>query len=634
MILLPIVNIGLVLFVSLACIGLGSIFVTILTQKPVFSTKNISFSFLLGMLITSTLLFTGAAMKTLTPFFFCLLSGFLLFGVVLFFIKLTQALSAKKRNDPRNAPSKKKTSFVTLVALIVLATIFLSALAMALVPPHYKDELVYHLEVPKQILRNHGFVRFDDNLFAYFPMFVEMIYMYFLFLKAPIAAKVMHLVFALLTILGIVALIRKYTSALNALLIAALFASIPTFFQTAGYAYVDIAYLFFLLCAVWAFVDWLEDGNDNVLVMCGLAIAALVGTKYLGLQCLIFFNLALIMTERKSKFALFFRKWVLMNAPVVIFGSLWYVKNMYFTGNPFFPFFYGLFHSDPALHWDDVRAQNFMRMFALYGFDPVRFCTKGATLWDQIVTPFRLSFKARFEDTALYDGMIGPAWILLALTIPFWNARGRAQRFFKYGALFFFIFWMTGSRQVRFFLPCLLLLALAIASAIDRVPWIARKAGIAVMACGIIFNTWIDHGLFKQSTCMDFLSGRTTADDFLLYHVKPFSIFTILNNLPKDETRVFLAGTDNLNFYLEQPYTADYVFASERLRALLEKDALADYIAEEHITHLLVRSKFIWDIDIGLPEAEQLRLKNYLHDHARHLATENGYTLYEIKGTP
>jgi hypothetical protein len=572
----------------------------------------------------------GAALQTLTPFFFYLVSGFLLFGVVIFFIKLLQALSAIKRDNVRNAPPKGKKSFMTLGAVIVLATIFVSALAMALVPPYYKDELVYHLEVPKQILANHGFMRFDDNIFAYFPMFVEMIYMYFLLLKAPIAAKVMHLVFALFTILGIVALIRKYTSTLNALLIAALFASIPTFFQTAGYAYVDIAYLFFLLCAVWAFVDWLDNGNDNVLIICGLATAALVGTKYLGLQCLIFFNLALIMTERKAKFAPFFRKWVMLNTPVVIFGSVWYVKNMYFAGNPFFPFFYGLFHGDPAIHWDAERAHNYMQICALYGFDPESFIMKGATLWDHIMTPLRLSFKARFEDVTSYDGMIGPAWILLALTVPFWKARGRAQTFFKYGALFFFVFWMTGSRQVRFFLPCLLLLALAIAAALERTPWLARKAGIVVITCGIIVNTWTCHGLFKQSACIDFLSGRTTADDFLLYHVKPFSIFTVLNSLPKDTTRVFLAGTDNLNFYLEQPYTADYVFASERLRALLEKDGLADYIADERITHLLVRSKFIWDKDVGLPEAEQAALKQYLNAHARHLATENGYSLYAL----
>ncbi|MFC1808498.1 ArnT family glycosyltransferase [Candidatus Omnitrophota bacterium] len=626
MVSLPITNIGLVIFIALACAGLGRPLVMILTKGEKASFGIWSYSFTVGLLFVSTFLFFGALFKVLYPSFFIIATGFFALSALGEIIYLIKVYSKK---FPNLSYLAKNTSLPSKLIIALLLALFIGSLFIALTPPHYKDELVYHLETPKNILESHGFTQEKNNIFSYFPMLIEMVYMYFIMLKAPIAAKVFHWLFGILLTLNLIGFSKRHCSLPWALLIGTLFFSVPSFFQTTTLAYVDIAYVFIFLLALQSFTKWTEQEKISLLVLSGLCLSALLGTKYLGLQAFIFLNLALFFTYRKQTMKLLFSRLVILNTPVILFSSYWYLKNYFFTGNPLFPFFYSFFSTNPALNWDAQRAQNYMSIISLYGFSPMAFLAHNITLADYLTVPFRLSFKARFEDHSLFDGIIGPAWIILAGITPFIRRSNRYFKFFSIAFMCFFTFWFFGSKQIRFLFPSLLCLSLAVSVSIQNSNKIIKSLIATVAIIGILFNITIDYKLFKRSNCLSFIQGIISADTYLSRNFRPYPIFKTINSSTDKNSVIFITGTDNLNFYLERNYLADYVFTTERLQSLLKEDELQYYLNKHGITHIFLKNKFIWGDNFGIEQSLQNAFTAFTKKHTRHITTENGYSLYE-----
>jgi len=94
----------------------------------------------------------------------------------------------------------------------------------------------------------------------------------------------------------------------------------------------DIWQIIFFL---WSFYLIKNPKNKNSYYLSlGTALGLLIGVKYSG----ILFALFLTLIFYQQIINIFnFKKFILLIIPILLFGGIWYIRNYYLTGNPFYP---------------------------------------------------------------------------------------------------------------------------------------------------------------------------------------------------------------------------------------------------------------------------------------------------------
>jgi len=110
---------------------------------------------------------------------------------------------------------------------ILLSALILSIILLSSVPPVSRDALTHHLAIPKLYLENGGIYKIPTNMFSFYPMNLDLLYMVPLYFGNDIVPKFIHFAFALMTAGLIFAYLRKRINTLYALLGVLLFLSTP-----------------------------------------------------------------------------------------------------------------------------------------------------------------------------------------------------------------------------------------------------------------------------------------------------------------------------------------------------------------------------------------------------------------------
>ena len=124
-----------------------------------------------------------------------------------------------------------------------------------------------------------------------------------------------------------------------------IFLSIPSVFAVSHVAYNDLFVTFFTLAAIYSFFRWSEQRLTAWLILCGIFSGSAAACKYTALLltplgCL---GILWFASRRKTETRQALRLLALYVAAAFIAGSPFYLKNWIVTGNPFYPFFYGIF---------------------------------------------------------------------------------------------------------------------------------------------------------------------------------------------------------------------------------------------------------------------------------------------------
>jgi len=152
---------------------------------------------------------------------------------------------------------RRHTPFEWMVLLVLLVLVIL-AVTLAWAPPVRTDALVYHLAVPKAYLEHHGVVNLPDNMYSFFPLLFEMVYLFGLTFGIEGLPALLGVGQAAALGMGLVAYYRRYLGSAYAWLVPAVFFSVPTFWEVAASAYVDIALAGFVFFAFYAWDRWRE----------------------------------------------------------------------------------------------------------------------------------------------------------------------------------------------------------------------------------------------------------------------------------------------------------------------------------------------------------------------------------------
>jgi hypothetical protein len=489
---------------------------------------------------------------------------------------------------------------VSRTSAALLGMVLLLGLLAALAPPTAKDTLLYHFALPKEFIATGGHTVAPGNLASYLPLGVEMHGLWAMLLggrAAEAAAGAVTFAFAPLLALALYGWAREMgLDAAWPLIAALLVASVPTAYYVTAHAYVDVALALYFALATHALARWWATLSSRHLWHAGLALGGALAIKLTAIYLALPMALVALWRARQSQQEGGQANRLLLTgaAALVLAGALaspWYVKTWTRTGSPFFPFYLNLWPGQ-AEGWDKGRSELFQMLNASYGGED-----KGAL--DYLATPVKLSVFAEFDQPARYDGVLGVAF-LAGLPLLLWglwklplNAEVKIAAFLS-GALY--LFWLFSSQQLRYLLPALPTLAVAVCATAAQLK--TRLLQWVFVACaaagGLVSLAW-----FLELNPLPVALGRETRDAYLVRHLKYYPFYQTVNaELPPD-AKVWLINMRRDTYYLQRPYFSDYLFEDYTLAQLVaDSSNVADLrrrVREMGITHVLARRDVLLD---------------------------------------
>jgi hypothetical protein len=458
------------------------------------------------------------------------------------------------------------------LALLYLALVGLFALAAALLPPIDWDGLFYHLTAPKLFIQAHRISPGPDIPHFNFPFLAEMLFTYAMLLRSDVAAKLIHAFYGLL-LTGLVYLTaHRHLNRASAWPSVLILLSMPMIITLAGWAYNDLALAFYQLAALYCLLNYLFPNfhnpnsqtisqisqeytllNGRWLILSGVFAGLAMGLKYTGFIGPLTIGLILVWSQvagrrrqradgrgqgvtsqsqisnskasftiHNSQFTIHnFKSMLLFALPALVIASPWYLKNFFFTGNPFYPFLSGIFD---GLYWDSFRTAWYAQAGTGVGFD----------LKTLVALPVLATLGVR--DANYFDGRTGPlflAFLPLILLYGLFRYRARtperppALDFLLIFALAQFLFWTFGVIwshslwQSRLLLPCLAALSPVVGwlwqdlTHLDR-PRFSMSRFVTLLIGLVLALNLIELSLnFAQVNPLAYLTGGETRSEYL-----------------------------------------------------------------------------------------------------------------------
>ncbi len=494
------------------------------------------------------------------------------------------------------------------LALIVTGQGF--ALMAALAPPTAKDTLLYHFALPKAYIAAGRAVEVPYNIAGYYPLGVEMHAVWAMLLGAPFGPRVSEaaagaalFLFAPLLVMVVYGWAREQGADRAWAATAALMVAwIPTAFDVAASAYVDLALAAYTALAVRAFGRWWTALDSRhllwIIVAIGGALSIKLSAAFLILPLALLGLLRALGTGADTSGP--------RPAPAITAASLvgalalgaalaapWYARNWIRTGSPVFPFYLGIWPAEAA-GWDLERSRLYETWFSLYG--------DTRTVLDYLWAPLRLAVAAQPDQPAYYDGVLGIAFVLALPLLAWARWRRRLDAPLRLAIVLsacLFVFWLFSSQQLRYLLPALP--GLAVATAVAGSGWggggrrAARWLLLAAAALGLpVVLAW-----FLALDPVRVVLGGESRDAYLRRRLDYYPYYEVVNRELPPTAKVWLINMRRDTYHLDRPYFSDFIFEDYTLtRYVRAAGGPAEILAQvqaDGITHLLVRHDILFD---------------------------------------
>jgi hypothetical protein len=537
------------------------------------------------------------------------------------FIAQVRARSAALFSGPRK----------TFLAF-VLGTVGVTTLLESLAPVTSQDALVYHLAVPARYVAAGGIVPVEGNFFAQFPQNIEMLFTLGLLLKGPSLAQWYHWMLGALAAASVAALSRALFARASGLLAAAVFATLPTVTLLAGWAYVDLGVVFFIVLSMLCFVRWQAQGRASWLFLSALFSGVAAGSKYTAGFQGILLALGVIYSSVKDGKPLWSAVKSAARASTVVglAASPWWIKNILYTGNPLYPFCFSIFGGSG---WDAERARVLSLALSQWG-------GTGGIL-ETILLPWRLTMSSAFFSEANFDGVIGCAFLIGAPIVIWGLGISRGHRTVAFFIVAHAVFWLLTSRQVRFLLPALAFAAALMGASVPALMaagWL-RTVTHAMLCGALLWNTLLSSLHFAAHNPLPVVLGLEPKKAFLEREVPggDYAVFEYIEEKLPEESFILFGSLGNPGFLCKRRYYSDAFFENHTLAKVLKESPDAEEVwtalRRRGFTHLLFRWDCVFDPSgrkSEIPLEDQKKLMDFLNQDARALKEARGTVLYEL----
>jgi hypothetical protein len=325
--------------------------------------------------------------------------------------------------------------------LLAFSLYFILYFFNSMAPEASFDGSRYHLALAGRYLREHGFHRITDNMYASLSQGVEMLYLWAFAFGQHSAAAMVHFAFLLALVWQMFSYSRRIglplAGACGALLV---FAS-PVVGVDGASAYNDVAVAAIAFTLFYLLQIWDDVRAPRLLVAIGLMAGFGYAAKYTACLGVVY---ALGFVAWKSRRRI--RETAVVAASAAVLAVPWMVKNWIWVGNPFSPFLNGLF---PNPYVTVAFEQEYRHHMALYELGS------------------RWQIPMQVTTYGSLAGLLGPVFLLSPLALLALRRREGRQLLLAalvFGATYF------GNISTRFLIPPLPFVALAMALVLSRVP--------------------------------------------------------------------------------------------------------------------------------------------------------------------
>jgi hypothetical protein len=404
-----------------------------------------------------------------------------------------------------------------------------------------------------------------------------------------------------------------------------IFVSIPSVFAVSHTAYNDLFVAFFTLAAIYSFFRWSGDRLTAWLILCGLFSGAAAACKYTALLATPLGCLGILYLANRSGDGSreTLRRLAIYVAAALIAGSPFYLKNWIVMGNPFYPFFYGIFG---GRGWDPVQARLFDLLTQSLGM--------GRSFLDYLLLPWNLSLRSKMDVG--FDGMLGPIFLL---TLPFlaaWRRWETPLQMILIYTLLTFCFWASSVQQMRHLIPIFPLLALVVGAILTR--YQSRKNIFALLLCivagSLAFNGYHIARDFIKISPFRVAVGLESRDHFLIRTLPTYTMYRFVNQTLPPDARVFLIYMRNYTFLCERDCYADEMFEAHTLQKILREEVSPDRIHNRlkaaGFTHLLYNEFYLLGEPSPLSEEEKQLFLAFQNSYMQSVRRQGYYNLYRL----
>ncbi len=483
-----------------------------------------------------------------------------------------------------------RPSTASILASVALAAVLTPLALLALTPTVSWDASAYHLTLPRLFLDHGGFRDVPFNVYAAWPLNVQLLFALAMAIQDFVLAKLLHFALGLAVLYALVAGCRAFHRPASGVLAALLFLANGVVILEMRVAYVDLGHALFLLAGVLFMIEALEH-DRRTLWLSGLCCGLAAGTKLTGVVgagIVATLYLPHLIRHGESALKPFLTRFV---TPVVILWTPWVAYTAILTGNPAYPFLHGWFGGPdwgPALS-DQLRTwQSSIGM----GREPI----------DYLLLPLRVSL-AGDQGYERFDGASAAFWIVLfplALWFAWRWAPGRARVLVRQClviSVLYFIFWSLSSQQMRLLIPMLPILAIACAVALveilGRLPERWRRAGVAAAFVVTAASLVAGQAPVLAAGYRTLAVYLRAPGDLKATAVHP--VYSFVNDqLPPNAKLLFL--NTNQRFFCQREVLADSFFEASQITAWLapasDATAVSGLLADRGVTHILAEHRF------------------------------------------
>jgi len=501
------------------------------------------------------------------------------------------ARGVRRWRDSRPGPSER-------AAVVIGGALLIAEVAIVLAPAVGGDQTKYHLVYPRLFAAAHRLVDTPWSFWGYVQYLPNMLFTAAFVLRGDVLARLLSATFGVLSTLAVFSLSRRAFGRWVAIWATILFATMPLSVTLMIRAWVEPALTTYVLLAVLAIMAWHVTEASSWLALAAVMGGFATGSKVMGVlvpACLATFIFARTVSRGGRRRVA--RALAAAGAFGLIAGlvaSPCYLRNAVSTGNPIYPFGYGVFG---GRDWSPEAARGLDAYYAAYRETGAQKRAGGAytswleTLrfpWDVTMAPHSFEEAGRSAyDIGPFILAFAPGILLLRRDATAWALVALGM---TYGATVVFGMW-PHPRYVHPALPIVLVVAVRV---VDRLrgygAWSSRAVtgllamtvlGQAALCIRVLAPLWPDS--------VRVAVAHMSEEEFLSRHERRYALWKLVNaEVPRDGN-VLILGMIPHPYHVERRFTLASPLEQGAIdyRRIGNVDALVAALERFGVTHVV-----------------------------------------------
>lgn len=506
---------------------------------------------------------------------------------------------------------KFHSSIAELKAAISIYYIFIILWAglwscTAILIPTFHNFLQNQLGLPYYYLNEHNLSPNPYEIISYFPQNCEILILHFALLDTWVGINLLLWGIWALTLILIFEFVKELSDASSAIVAACWFAVIPVVYWMLSHGKNDIMVVLYFLAGTLVLFKFRKmkeekkfDGIRNpALFVAGIFMGTALGTKYTALLffppllCYLFSVVEL--KNLRSCFA----EIALFAAGILIPSAFWYGRNLWLTGNPFYPLFISVIKTKMVMPWHHVAiTPPLVQLGFLYALKQLFILLAG--------------FVPNLNGIEIQSGRIPFQW---GVTMPLVLLNLTALKFFSKDkiwltvtALFGFIGMLFSDPNIRYYPTTVALFCIVTtisAHALSRKfhKWILHFMGLLIIVSIFTpttsrqFRSRVLGSFTLLLSGIDPMTAKTYSPEY--YPVDPQELLIMgkfINQTLPGDARILIVGDERSPLIQRR-----HIFQTDQHREIIDDwwdeskslQGLQKKFEEEGVTHILLNSNY------------------------------------------